>query len=90
MLACLSPSVWFEVHLTGSGDLDEDARSLRRALWPEGHGTWLVCDELGNWFLAASVRGPAPHRQLEQALRRAGLSGAFVPLDRHLVERRRC
>jgi hypothetical protein len=80
MFPYLSSSAWFEVHLAGSGDLHHDARILRQALRPEGHRAWLVCDETGAWFLAVSVHGQAPQRQLEQALRRAGLSGSFVPL----------
>ena len=80
---------WFEVQLTGSGDLNEDAQSLRQALRKEGHGTWQVRDSQGNWVLAASVRGPASQRQLEQALRQAGLSGSFVPLRRDVQEWRK-
>jgi hypothetical protein len=79
-------STWFEVHLTASGDLNEDAHALRSALWKEGHRTWLICDDLGHWSLAASVQGPAPQQQLEHLLRQAGLSGSFVPLRRHLEE----
>jgi hypothetical protein len=84
----VSPA-WFEVHLTATGDLNEDAQTLRSALWKDGHHTWLVCDDLGTWSLAASVQGPAPQRQLEHLLRQAGLSGSFVPLRRHLEECRK-
>jgi hypothetical protein len=77
--------MWFEAHLASSGDLNEDARALRQALFAEGHDAWLVRDELGHWSLAASVAGPAAQHQLERALRRAGLSGYFVPLTRYLM-----
>jgi hypothetical protein len=87
MYICLLSATWFEVHLTGSGDLHEDAQALRDALWKHGHGTWLICDDLGHWSLAAAVKGPAPQRQLESLLRQAGLSGSFVPLRRPVAER---
>ncbi len=85
-LPCLE---WFEVYLAGSGDLNEDARALRQALCREGHDTWLVRGELGNWSLAACIRGREPQRQLEQALRQAGLSGYFEPLRRRVEEWRK-
>ncbi len=81
-----SSVAWFTVNLTASGDLNEDAQTLRQALWKEGHRTWLIRDDLDTWSLAASVKGPFPQRQLEQALRQAGLSGSFAPLRRDTEE----
>jgi hypothetical protein len=84
---CPPPSsACFEVHLMGSGDLYEDARALHKALWKEGHRAWLARDEWGAWFVAVSVGGPAPQRQLEQAMRQTGLFGSFGPLERRVEE----